>query len=75
MITPLMKINVSIQDTKFTRGVRHAGIFCLRTDASRGKRCSRTLNTQLPRVIAERPIHHGLVMDGQSFDQKQWNFL
>ena len=41
-----------------SRGVRHARKFRLRTDASRDTRCSRTLNTQLPRVIAERAIYH-----------------
>ena len=41
-----------------SRGVRHARKFRLRTDASRDTRCSRALNTQLPRVIAERAIHH-----------------
>ena len=60
---------------KSSHGVRHARKFRLRTDASRDTRCSRTLNTQLSRVIAERAIHHGLVMDGRSFDQNQWNFL
>ena len=52
-----------------SRGVRHACKFCLRTDASRDTRCSRALNTQLPRVIAERAIHHVIVMDGRSFGQ------
>ena len=49
------------------RGVRHARKFGLRTDASRETRCSHALNTQLPRVIAERAIHHVIVMDGRSF--------
>ena len=40
--------------------------FRLRTDASRDTRCSRALNTQLPRVIAERAIHHAIVIDGRS---------
>ena len=39
----------------------------VRTDTSRDTRCSRALNTQLPRVIAERAIHHFKVMDGRSF--------
>ena len=52
-----------------SRGVRHARK--LRTDASRDTRCSRALNTQLPRVIAERAIHHVIVMDGRSFGQSQ----
>ena len=58
-----------------SRGVRHARKFLLRTDASRDTRCSRELNTQLPRVIAERAIHHVIVMDGRSFGQSQWNLL
>ena len=58
-----------------SRGVRHACKFRLRTDASRDTLCSRALNTQLPRVIAERAIHHIIVMDGRSFGQSQWNFL
>ena len=58
-----------------SRGVRHARKFRLRTDASRDTRCSRALNTQLPRVIAERAIHHVIVMDGRSFGLSQWNFL
>ena len=33
--------------------------------------CSRALNTQLPDVIAERAIHHVIVMDGQGFGQSQ----
>ena len=48
------------------RGIRHARKFHLRMDASRDVRCSRALNTQLPRVNAERAIHHVIVMDGQS---------
>ena len=46
------------------RGVCHARKFLLRTDASRDTRCSRALNTQLPRVIAERAIHHVIVING-----------
>ena len=60
---------------KSSRGVRHARKFCLRIDASHDTQCSRTLNTQQPRVIAERAIHHGPVMDGRSFGQNQLNFL
>ena len=47
-----MKINVSIQETKFIVW-----------------RLSRALNTQLPRIIAKRAIHHVIVMDGRSFGQ------
>ena len=68
-------MNVSIQETKFIAWVRHALKFHLRTDASRDMRCSRALNTQLPRVKVERTIHHVKVMDGQSFGQSQWNIL
>ena len=57
------------------RGVRHARKFRLHSDASRDTRCSRALDTQLPCVIAERAIHHIIVMDGRSFGQSQWNFL
>ena len=57
------------------RGVRHARKFRLRTDASRDTWCWRALNMQLPRVIAERALHHVIVMDGRSFGQSQWNFL
>ena len=57
------------------RGVRHVRKFHLRTDASRDTLCSRALNTQLPREIAERAIHHVIVIDGRSFGQSQWNFL
>ena len=42
---------------KSSCGVRHARKYRLRTDASRDTRCSRALNTQLSRVIAERTIH------------------
>ena len=52
---------------KSSRGVRHSRKFRLRTDASRDTHSSRALNTQLPRVIAECAIHHGVVMDGRSF--------
>ena len=58
-----------------SRGVHHARKFRLRTDASRDTRCSRALNMQLPRVIAQRTIHHVIVMDGRSFGQSKWNFL
>ena len=58
-----------------SRGVRHARKFRLRTDAPRDTRCSRALDMQLPRVIAERATHHVIVMDGRSFGQSQWNFL
>ena len=58
-----------------SRGVRHVRKFRLRADASRDTQCSRALNTQLPRVIAERAIHHVIVMDGRSFGQSQWNLL
>ena len=57
-----------------SRGIRHVRKFRLRTDASRDTRCSRTLNTQLLSIIAERAIQHvimGIVMDGWSFDQSQ----
>ena len=40
-----------------SRGVRHARKLRLRTDASRGTRCSRALDTQLLRVIFEHAIH------------------
>ena len=56
---------------KSSRGVRHASKFRLRTNASRKTQCSRALNTQLPRVIAERDNHYGLVMDRRSFGQNQ----
>ena len=49
--------------------------FRLRTDALRDTQSSRALNTQPPRVIAERAIHHVVVMDEQSFGQDQWKFL
>ena len=58
-----------------SRGVRHARKFRLHTDVSLDTLCSRALNTQLLRVIAERTIHHVIVMDGWSFGQSQWNFL
>ena len=41
-----------------SHGVRHARKFRLPTDASRDTWCSCTLNMELPRVIAERAIHH-----------------
>ena len=50
-----MEINVSIQEIKFIAW--HL--------------CSRALNMLLPRVIAERAIHHVIVMDGWSFGQSQ----
>ena len=58
-----------------SRGVRDARKFRLRTDASRDTRCSLTLSTQLPSVIAERTIHHVIVKNGWSFGQSQWNLL
>ena len=54
-----------------SRRVRHARKFRLRTDASRDMRCSRALNTQLFRVIAECDIHHVIVMDGRNIGQSQ----
>ena len=59
------------RNQKSSRGIRYARKFRLRTDASRDTRCSHALDSQLPRVIAERAIHHGLVMNGRSFDQNQ----
>ena len=53
------------------RGVRHARKFHLRTDAPWDTQCSHTLNTQLPRIIAERAIHHVIVMYGRSFGESQ----
>ena len=73
IITPLMKINVSIQETKLI--MWRSGKFHLRTDVSHDTRCSSTLNTQLPRVTAERAIHYIIVIDGRSLGQSQWNFL
>ena len=52
-----------------SRGVRHPRKFPLRTDASHDTWCLRVLNTQL--IIAERAIHHVIVMDGRSFGQSQ----
>ena len=52
-------------------GVCHARKFRLCADALHDTRCSRVLNTQLPRIIAERAIHHVIVMDGQSVAQSQ----
>ena len=60
---------------KLSRGVRHKRKSRSRTDALHDTQCSRALNTQLPCIIAERAIHHSLVMDGRSFGQSQWNFL
>ena len=54
-----------------SRGVHHAYKFRLHKDASHDTRCSQALNTQLPCVIAECAIRHGLVMDGRSFGQSQ----
>ena len=53
-----------------SHGVRHARKFRLRTDALHNTRCSGVLNTQLPRVIDERTIHHGLVC-GRNFGKNQ----
>ena len=49
---------------KSSRGIRHSHKFRLRTDVSCDTQCPCVLNTQLPRVIADRTIHHGLVIDG-----------
>ena len=57
IIATLMKMNVSMQKPKSSRGDRHARKLRLRTDAWRDERCTHALNTQLPRVIAERVIH------------------
>ena len=54
-----------------SRGVRHTRKFCLHINVSRDTRCSHVLNTQLPRVIAERAIDHVIVMDGRGFGQSQ----
>ena len=45
-------------------GIRYTRKFRLRTDASRKTQCLHALITQLPCVIVERAIHHGLVLDG-----------
>ena len=62
-----MKINVSIQETKIIAWRLSRALICLHTDASRDTQSLRALNMQLPRVIAEGAIHHGVVMDGQIF--------
>ena len=69
-----MKINVSIQETKFiAEFVTRVNSVCVQMrHAIRGVHA---LNTQLSRVIAERAIHHVIVMDGRSFGQSQWNLL
>ena len=59
-----MKIMFQSKKPKSSCGTRHARKFHLHTDASHDMRCSCALNMQLPRVIGERAIHHGLVMDG-----------
>ena len=51
--------------------VRHTRKFHLRTDVSRDTLCSHALNMHLPRVFAERAIHHVIVMDGRRFGQSQ----
>ena len=66
-----MKINVSIQETKFIAWRSSHTKFRLRTDALRDTRCSRAVNTQLPRIIVEHAIHHVVVMDGRNFGQSQ----
>ena len=48
--TPYEKKMIQSKKPNSSRGVRHARKFRLRTDASRDTRCSRVLNTQLPRV-------------------------
>ena len=58
---------------KSSRGVRHARKFRLPTDGD--TRCLRVLNMQLPSVIAERTIHHVIVMDGWSFWPEPMKFL
>ena len=73
IIISLMKINVSIQETKII--VRRSSEFHLYTEASGDTRCTDMLNTQLPCIIAERAIHLSFSMDGLSFVQNQWNFL
>ena len=45
------------KNPKSSRGIRHARKFRLCTDASRDTVCSREINTQLHRVIAEHGIH------------------
>ena len=60
---------------KSSYGVRHTHKFRLRTDASRDMRCLHTLNTQLARVIAERTIHHGLVVGWAEFWLEPMKFL
>ena len=49
---------------KSSRGIHHVCEFHLHTDVSRDTQCSRALSTQLPRVSAERAIHHNLWMGG-----------
>ena len=75
ILHPLWKWMFQSKKPKSLRGVRHMCKFHLRTDVSCDTRFSRAWNKQLPRVIAERGIHHGPAMDGRSFWQNQWNFL
>ena len=71
----LRKIHVSIQETKFIAWRSFVMWVNSFIDASDDTRWTRELNAQLPRVIAERVIHHLIVMDGWSFGRSQWNFL
>ena len=54
---------------KSSRGVHQERIFCLHTNTSCSTQSSRALDTLFPRIIAERAIHHGVVMDGWRFGQ------
>ena len=60
---------------KSSRDVLHADKLRLRTDASRDKLCSRALNTQLPRVTAERAIHLSPSNEKTGFWSEPMKFL
>ena len=50
---------------KSSHGVHLTRKFRLCMDASCDMQSSHALNTQLPRIIAKRAIHHGVVMNGR----------
>ena len=68
-ITLLVKIDVSIQETRIIAWRSSQAYIPLCTDASHNTQGSDALNTQLPSIIAERTIHYGLLMNGLSFGQ------
>ena len=76
IITPLMKINVLIQETEITAWRSSHAYILFAYRCVTWYAVFTSIKYATTRVIAKHAIHHdGVVKDGGSFGQNQWNFL